>query len=273
MSERLPIAIVIPHSSLAIPPELTHRIALTPEQIFNEADAYTDLIYDFRGRVLHWHVFPYARSIVDVNRPSETHPLIREGDGVVKRKTSYGATVFKAGAEPDDELEQHLITKYWRDWHDLLEQIAADERVKLVLDCHSMAAIGPSHYGDPAQARPCITVSNMGDSEGNPRPAAYPLTAAPGLTRLAGEKFGDALADIPALAPTIPAALNVPFAGGWDIHLHGGKVQPWLMIELSRALYIGEQTGDSAIVPPDEARITLLRERLWQAIEAIVDTL
>ena len=57
---KLPIAIVLPHAGLQIPPELTDRLALTPEQIFNEADAYTDLIYDFRDQVVHWACFPLS---------------------------------------------------------------------------------------------------------------------------------------------------------------------------------------------------------------------
>jgi hypothetical protein len=43
------------------------------------------------------------------------------------------------------------------------------------------------------------------------------------------------------------------------------------MIELSRGLYIGEQEANTPIVPPDESRISLLRERIWGAIEAIVE--
>ena len=32
-----------------------------------------------------------------------------------------------------------------------------------------MAALGPSRYNDPAQVRPRITASNLGDGEGNPK--------------------------------------------------------------------------------------------------------
>ena len=273
MNARLPIAITIPHSGVSIPPELVDRVTLTPEQIFNEADVYTDQIYDFRERVLHWQVFPYARAILDVNRPQGAHPFISADDGFIKRKTSYGADVYAAGKAPDTTLEAHLINTYWRDWHSTLAGIAADNRVKLVLDCHSMAAVGPSHYGDPSQPRPRITASNCGKIDGTLRSADYPLTASPELTRIAGEKFGASLADVPELAPTTPAMLNTPFWMGYTIHLHGGKTQPWLMIELSRALYIGEQTGDSPIVPPDATRIALLRERIWEAIQAIVETM
>lgn len=273
MTERLPIAIVIPHGGLNIPSELTNRIALTKEQIFNEADVYTDLIYDYRDHVLHWHSFPYARAIIDVNRPSDSKLHFRSGDGVVKRITSYGATVFAPDKEPNAELEQQLIEKYWQTWHSQLAKIAADEQVKLVLDCHSMAAVGPKTYSDPNKVRPRITASNMGDAEGKPRSDNLQITASPELTHLVAEKLGAALADIPEFVPTAAHGINAPFWGGWDIHLHGGKVQPWLMIELSRAMYIGEQTDDSPIMPPDETRIALLRERIWQAIEAIVATL
>lgn len=275
MSTKLPVAIVIPHSGLDTPPELIDRIALTEEQIFNEADVYTDLIYDFRERVAHWHTFPYARSIIDVNRPADNSmPMIREGDGIVKRVTSYGTPVFKAGKEPDTELEQHLIDKYWKPWHETMAAISADAQVKLVLDCHSMAAIGPTRYGDPEQVRPRITTSNLGDEQGNQQEGDHPITATPELTRLIAKKFGDALADIPDLALTSkPYALNKPYSGGPIIWIHGGKNQPWLMIELSRATYIGEQTGDSPVSPPKTERIERIRENLWQAIVAIVDTL
>ena len=96
---KLPVAIVISHSGLAIPPELNGRIILTPAQIFNEADAYTNDIYDFRNDVLHWVSFPYARALLDVNRSPNAH-YNRPGDSVVKWQTSYGAPVYEAGTEP-----------------------------------------------------------------------------------------------------------------------------------------------------------------------------
>lgn len=274
MTERLPIAVIIPHSSLDIPPELTDRVILTPEQIFNEADNYTDQIFDYRERVLHWHRFPYARCFIDVNRPNASYPAVSEGDGIVKRITSYGADVFAPGKAPDAELEEYLIATYWQTWHDKLAEIVADERVKLVFDFHSMAAIGPSHYTitEAHQIRPRIDVINNGDSQGNPRSEDMPVTASPELTCQIGKAFGDALIDIPALAPNLPAKINEPFWTGYQISRHGGTGQHWIMVELSRALYIGEQTGDSPIVPADETRIALLRERIWTAIEAVVKT-
>ncbi|MGB1286932.1 MAG: N-formylglutamate amidohydrolase [Aggregatilineales bacterium] len=271
MPQKLPIAIVIPHAGLDIPPELMGRIALTEAQIFNEADVYTDLIYDFHDRVEQCHIFPVARSIIDVNRPNTAHPKLRPGDGIVKRMTSYGADVYREGQEPDAALEQALIDTYWRPWHATMAAIAADDSIKLVLDCHSMAALGPARFENAAQIRPRVSASNLGDTEGNPVAADAHISAPPELTRHIGQQFGDALATIPDLAPTsAPFAINTPYSGGPNIWMHGGKAQPWLMIELSRATYIGEQTGDSPVKPPDMTRIEQIRDNLWQAIAAII---
>ena len=270
MTKPLPIAIVIPHGGLAIPPELQGHILLTEEQIFNEADVYVDAIYDFRERVLHWVSFPYARALIDVNRPAENAQHHRPGDGVVKRQTSYGAPVFAQGKEPDPEFEQKLIQQYWQPWHDQLARIASDDRVKLVLDCHSMAAIGPSTYDDPSQIRPRITASNLGDAKGNATSINPTLSASAELTRSLADELGMALATISDLAPTeAQSAVNTPFWGGVNIAMHGGKLQPWVMLELNRGLYIGAQTGDSPVVPPDTTLFATIREQIWSAIEKI----
>jgi formiminoglutamase len=263
----LPIAILLPHAGLETPPEVAGRLAIGEREIFHEADIYTEAIYDFRDRVRHWLAFPYARAVVDVNRSNGSHHT-RPGDGIVKRKTSYGARVYRPGAEPDAGLENSLVERYWRPWHQQLAALAADDRVKLVIDCHSMAAAGPGHYHDPGAVRPRACVANLGDQEAEAA-GRRRLTAPPSLARALAAELGKRLAGLPALAPTGPAAaLNQPFAGGWDIWAHGGKRQPWLMIEISRGLYVGPQDASASISPPRRREIGDLRDAIWQAIEA-----
>ncbi len=266
MMNILPIAIIIPHSGLAIPPEVAGRVALDEGQIFDEADAYADLLFDFRGRVLHWITFPFARAIVDVNRPPDPAGN-RPGDGIVKRQTSYGAPVYLPGMEPDPALEQEMIARYWADWRRQLHAVEDDRRVKLVIDAHTMAAIGPSHYDDPADLRPRVSVSNLGDADAQPHPDRQRISAPPEIVLALGRELGAALADVPPLCPVGPEiAVNNPFYGGWDLWQHGGAHQAWLMVEVNRALYVGEQTGTAGAGLADTARITLLREKIWEAI-------
>jgi N-formylglutamate deformylase len=266
----LPIAIISPHGGLRVPPELEGRTALNENQIFNEADAYADQIFDFADRVLYWETFPYARALLDMNRPANSLLHHRLGDGVVKRVTSYGEPIYHPRLEPEAELEQFLIHRYWEAWHDRLAMIAADKRVKLVIDCHTMAAVGPDAYDDPTQLRPRVMVANLGDIYGNLYPLRKRLSASPEATRLLAQQLGELLADLSAFTETGPdSAVNTPFWGGWDLWAHGGYQQPWLMIELNRALYIGLQSVSTPIVPPDHDRIATLRELIWQGIETV----
>lgn len=273
MTGKLPVAIIIPHAGTQIPPELVGRVALTDAQIFNEADAYADLLYDFRGQVQHWLCFPWARAIVDVNRPPED-TANRPGDGIVKLRTSYGAPVYLPGHAPDEALAQQLVDRYWQPWHEQLALVAADPAVQLVIDAHTMAAFGPSQYDDPAQPRPRLALANWGGLDGGATQAFANPTAPAALLHAWAGKLGSLLADVPALTPTgAAAALNTPFYGGADLRLHGGQRQPWLMLEISRALYVGYQTGDTPVTPPDVGRIVAIRSRLWQGFNELMQLL
>ncbi|MCO6452444.1 MAG: N-formylglutamate amidohydrolase [Caldilineales bacterium] len=273
MSAPLPIAILVPHSGLHVPPELKSTYRLTEDAIFNEADIYTELLYDFRGRVTHWLRFPLARAAIDVNRPNDPRRT-RPGDGVVKTQTSYGVACYQPEAFPNPIDEQALVERYWRKWHQQLASIAADRSVRLVLDCHSMAAIGPDLYDDPGALRPHACVANLGDADGEADEQRGRISASPALTRRFAGLLGEALADAPTLAPSEPVCrLNSPFWGGWDIWAHANRRQPWMMVEISRALYVGPQLPHSLVQPPNLARIEDLRERIWQAIVGFYETL
>lgn len=270
-SDVLPVAILSPHGGLGIPPELNGRIALTPEQIFNEADAYVDQLFDFSDKVLYYETFPYARCIIDLNRPREGNFHHRVGDGIVKQQTSYGDKVFLPTAEPDDALEQALIEKYWVNWHNKLAQIANDERVKLVIDAHSMAGTGPSNYENPHQIRPRLMVGNMGGEKGAVREALGFVTASAEFTCWFADELGTALAHLEPWGKSgEKSAVNHPYWGGWNIWAHGRSGQPWLMIEISRAMYIGEQTANTPVVPMDNARILAIRAGIWSVIEKAI---
>lgn len=269
--EKLPIAVIIPHAGLTIPPEVTGRVALTQAQIFNEADVFAEELYDFRGRVLHWVSFPFARAVVDVNRPDDP-ARTRPGDGIIKHQTSYGTPTFHTN--PDSRLERQLIDTYWKPWHEKLAAIAQDSRVKLVLDAHTMAAVGPAKYDDPSALRPRSSVSNYGDPAGNPYFSDIPISAPPELTRAFADIMAPLVADLPVLAePGRDCAINSPFYGGYDIARHGGRHQPWFMFEISRALYVGHQTGNTPVQPPNLPLIATIRERVWQGLVALMGVL
>ena len=271
-SSKLPIAIILPHASLDVPPELEGRLAIDEDDIFNEADVYTDLIFDFRDRVTHWLRFPYARALIDVNRPDDPAMLKRVGDGVVKDVTSYGRAVFKPGQRPDLSEERELVRRYWGPWHEQLAAIADDPDIKLVIDAHSMAARGPRKYDPQEKLRPRACVCNLGDETG--RPNGYPgATIGVEPLRFLGQEVGRRFAQMDALceyADPGPVVLNTPYRGGWDLTAHGlESQQPWAMIEVSRAMYVGYQDESTPARPPRMTEIGRLREALWESIGAL----
>ncbi len=272
-NHKLPIAIILPHAGLETPPELRGRLAVDEHQIFNEADVYTDLIFDFRDRVTHWLRFPYARAIIDVNRPDDPSLLKRVGDGVIKDVTSYGRPVFKPGQRPDLHEERELVHQYWHPWHDQLEAIAQNPDIKLVIDAHSMAARGPRRYDPQERMRPRGCVSNLGDARGAPRYDYPGTTMTAEDLQFLGQHLGRALAQVPSLCPVEepgPVRLNEPYWGGWNLKAHGlESQQPWVMIEVSRAMYVGWQDAETPARPPHMAQIEALREVMWEVIEAL----
>ncbi len=271
--DKLPIAIILPHAGLAVPPEFEGRLAIGEDHIFNEADVYTDLIFDFRDRVRHWVRFPYARALIDVNRPDDPGQLKRIGDGVIKDVTSYGQTIFKPGQHPDLAEERELVHRYWHPWHEQLAAIARDPEVKLVIDAHSMAARGPRKYDPAQQIRPRGCVSNLGDARGHLRNGYPRTTMSADHLQFFGQEVGRRLNRIPSLCEVAepgPVALNSPYWGGWDLKAHGMESQqPWAMIEVSRAMYVGRQDEDTPAQPPNMEQIEALREAVWEAIQAL----
>ena len=268
----LPIAILLPHAGLEIPPEMAKRLALSERDIFNEADIYTDYIFDYRDRVSHWLRFPYARVLIDTNRADQSDRIPRRGDGIIKTQTSYGVRVFEKGREPDQTLERKLIDRYWRPWNQQMAAIAADPDIKLVIFPHSMSARRPSTHGSPNYVRPRCCICNLGDIHGEIAPQRGRVSIAPTIARDFAADLGRLLNDVPPLGPVDGnAAINHPFWGGWQLWEHSNKAQPWVMIELSRGLYLGEQSADSPIRPPNWTAIQDLRERMWGAILDLYD--
>lgn len=294
MSARLPVLLSLPHGGLAVPPEVAARLAIDETVIYNECDLWVDELFDFAhpdlvsvvpgqtstgvlGRV----TMPIARVLIDANRPPDS---LDDPDGAVKSHTSYGQAVYHT---PLTRTEQEqLLARYWQPFHDTLDRMIDEygHAVKLFLDCHNMAQVGPSAYGDAGQPRPFICLGNFGNSEGEARQDKPPLSCLPPLMRrarrLAEEFFGDLELLEPAGPRPAVAALNHPFPGGYILrHVHQrlravtGRDVPCIMIEVNRGLFVGNQTSTTPVRPMNPAVIGDLRRRLFAWTRALVETI
>ncbi|MHC4726758.1 MAG: N-formylglutamate amidohydrolase [Planctomycetota bacterium] len=206
---KLPLIISVPHAGLTVPQEVQDYCALKPEQILADSDEGAVEIYSLKSDVTTYITTDIARAVVDMNRAEHD----RGQDGIVKTHTSYNARVYRQPV-PEDVIDI-LLNRYYHPYHQLLSESATD--VKLGIDCHTMAAVGPPSATDSDCERPNICLS---DAHG-----ACPHDWFEKMVHCLETSFESEI------------SVNHPFKGGYIIRSHSSEL-PWIQIELSRAPFL-----------------------------------
>jgi formiminoglutamase len=263
---KLPILVSVPHGGWKVAEEIRDIWALSKKDAFHDGDPLTNRIYDFHERVEFQITMEYYRAVVDLNRaPDDIAP--ENPDGVVKSHTCWNVPVYKPGTLPDDELKKILLDNYYFPYHKKLEEQVSNPNIKLIVDCHSMAAISPPIEEDAGTVRPLVCLGNLGDENGEIEPVFNRVTCDPELIRFMAEAFRLAFQheDLEVDPPAV-AAMNVPFNGGYITRSYGGAGVPLVQIEMSRALYINKASFDETTLTVKESRIRDLNGKIWQVL-------
>jgi formiminoglutamase len=203
----LPILLSVPHSGLRVPDDARPYCILSPEQIAKDGDEGVAKIYDLANEVAAFVDTNVARAIVDLNRAEDD----RRADGVVKTHTCWNELVYDPF--PPEDVVVRLLDRYYHPYHARLEnEFTAD--IRLGIDCHTMAAVGPPIGPGPGQRRPTVC---LGDAHGETLPA--------GWTQRLAECFHESF--------DTDVTVNQPFSGGYITRTHGRK-RPWIQLELTR---------------------------------------
>jgi len=209
---KLPVLVSLPHAGLDVPEELRAYCILSHEEIVRDGDEEAwEIYHELEGMAEAFHTTGIARAFVDMNRAADDIRL----DGVVKTHTTWNEPVYDRELPAD--LIKTLIEKYWKPYHESLSKLS-QKRVKLGLDCHTMASIGPPVGPDTGEKRPAVCLSN---AEG---------TCPEEWIRGMAEKLEEAFKH--------EVRINHPFKGGYIIRSHAPEL-PWMQVELSRG---GEMT-------------------------------
>ena len=223
----------IPHSSRKIPAEVRNQFLLTDAELKREllamTDAYTDELFSADLAPGDTTViFPVSRLVVDPERFADdaAEPMAKRGMAAVYVKTHDGRSLRRVLA-PDEK--QTLLDTYYTPHHQRLSD-AVDRELKatgtaLLVDCHSFPSLALPCDMDQSPDRPQICIGT--DSFHTPSDVAELLVQhfrAAGLT----------------------VELNRPFSGAIvpmkDYHQDARVVS--VMIEINRAVYMDESTGD-----------------------------
>lgn len=251
MEAPLPVLVSIPHGGTREPAELAGRIAASRADILDDSDAFTAEIYGLRRGIDVEEVVAadVARAFVDANRhPEEAGPS--HPDGAVKSETCFGAPLYGRGEGPDGLLAAEIIARHHGGYHSALRKALSNPRLRLCVDCHSMAAEAPPRSSpDGAGApRPAFCLSDAGGT-------ACPRARTERLAACVAASFGVRRADV---------RIDDPFAGGHIVRTYGtggagGGGVPWVQIEMNRSLYLGGPQPSGAGGPSaDPARLAAL---------------
>lgn len=207
----LPVFISNPHAGWRIPPEVAGLCRLTRQEISDDGDAGAREIFDLADEVAGFCTTEIARAFVDLNRAPED----RSRDGVVKSHTCWNVPIYSRPLP--ESVVRSLIQKYYDPFHAVLSAVGKRPSIRLAIDAHTMASIGPPIAPDPACRRPRICLS---DHDGTTLPPGWMDC----LLTCFQAVFGS------------DVAVNRPFAGGYITRRYGREF-PWIQLEISREAF------------------------------------
>jgi len=226
---RLPILISIPHGGRLIPEDLQKDIMISPLDVLEDSDAFTHEIYDMSDHAEYVYKADIARAVIDLNRSVDQIPP-EFPDGIIKSHTCYGKQIYKQGRSPGKDKTESLIQSYYVPYHTQINDVLTQNpHIKLALDCHSMASVGPQYSKDKGKKRPLMCLGNVWGK----------TCSALMINQIATyfcQSFGFQSSDI---------RINEPFSGGYITQTYGMGPVPWIQVEISRALYLTERYFDS----------------------------
>jgi formiminoglutamase len=250
--ERLPILLSIPHGGIKTPEELQGRVRLEPVDVWNDIDAYSRRVYDLGEQVRTVVTTDVARTFVDLNRAADDRPP-ENPDGVVKSHTCYQRPIYERGLEPDEELTELLLARYYEPYHGQIRQAVArgpTETLQLGMDCHTMSDTGPDVAPDPGGKRPMICL-------GNAHGRACPQRTIDNMAACFVDAFGFDSSDV---------TQNAPFAGAYITQAYGGNPIPWIQVEMNQSLYLEPRRSMRRIPQANPQRLEEVRACFEEAL-------
>jgi len=156
MKKNHPILVVIPHSSIFVPPNLRQALLVSNLDIKKHADLATDKIFDIPQT--YTAKAKISRLVIDPNRaPDDIEMEYRLGhQGVVVSVTEEGKPIYKN--PPTIETISKRVEKYHDKFHEEINKLIP--KVKFLIDGHSMKRVGPAMKIDAGKKRVDIILGN-----------------------------------------------------------------------------------------------------------------
>jgi N-formylglutamate deformylase len=253
---KFPVLILVPHGGYRIPEELEEVVSLDTNDLLLSADTGANDIFLFEScAILNTHI---SRLFVDLDRaPLDIN--IRASDGVMKTRTFLGYNVFENEMFPDHIAIANILKRHHAPFYDAVHKILSTGEIKLVIECHTVAAVGPRLARDKDIPRPLISVSRFRETtEGGGE--CCPLSVAEAVISNLARSFSaeDHALDDPY------KILETPIKG--NLAKTFADRNPWLRLNLSRALFINDSYFSYEFAKIDNIRLASIRARLEEGL-------
>ena len=245
-----PVLLSIPHGGDQIPPELSNFVVISKQDMLADSDAYTREIYGIQDQVAFVVETSIARVFVDLNRASTDLPPANP-DGIVKSQSCHGVQVYRDEIWLNQSLVNTLLEKYYHPYHLKIQSVLTQHKnLELMIDCHSMEAIGPVVGPDPGIERPAICLGSRHGQSCSPATIKHMARAMCRAFDLEKEQV----------------TIDQPFAGGYITRSYGNNPLPCIQIELNRGLYLEPGWLDGQAIQVNPLIIAELRCKFREAL-------
>jgi len=251
--------IIIPHGGWRVPEELSGNEAVSRFDLFIQSDTCANDLFNFGDRVAGTIDTDVSRLFIDLDRPYTALPPNK--NGVIKKMTLYGKPIFREDLFPDEIAISNMLQRYWFPFHDAVKKIVSSGGIRLILECHTMMAVGPEISRDPGKPRPIVMLEHITETRGAPV-----KTCDSGLVTGMMEQMKKALSGEENTIAEKFVVSDQP-SGGFILGNYGTSAIPMIRLGISRALFLNDTYFSYEYLRVDELRIRRLGSLLWAAIE------
>tara|TARA_R110002020_G_scaffold84654_10_gene209557 strand:- start:4226 stop:5005 length:780 start_codon:yes stop_codon:yes gene_type:complete len=120
----LPLLVSLPHDGIALPEDIAARVTDAARGV-PDTDWYVGRLYDFARALGASVLVPnYSRYVVDLNRPQDDVSLYpgQNTTGLCPARRFTGDPIYLPGKEPTPEEVAARVERYWRPYHDALQE-------------------------------------------------------------------------------------------------------------------------------------------------------
>ncbi len=260
MKSKLPILIIIPHGGCSVPEEMSGHEDLDRFQLFMYADTCANSLFAFENEVSAKLDTNISRLFIDLDR-GKTEVPPASYDGVIKKTTYDGYSLFRNGSFPDHIALANLIKRYYIPFHDTIKKILDTGEIRLIIECHTMMPVSPKNSPRPGQPRPLISIENSFESGERKVPTCSRELAAD-FADILRKNFGDEKETV-----TDSVKIGGARSRGHILKTYGSGEVPMLRFSLSKSLFINDRFFSYDFMKVDDIRINRLRSLIWQSIE------